>query len=268
MFVVKVPCVNGLEKTGGCAAAGNLVLEAMKEIYSNEQGRLVDVNLLDLEEIHVDNSNLQTAVELIYKNSSEIFEGKPKTIFLGGDHSITYSIGKAFFEHCNKMGKKSCLIVFDAHADCMRSVDSKFPTHKEWLRALVEVGFSPEDIFLVGTRNLGPSEIEFLKRAHIKMIGMNQLIADIDDSCDILMEFSRGKELYVSIDIDVIDPAFAPGTEYKEPGGLTSRQFLYMIQRLNRVKDLKALDIVEINPDEDVGNLTVKLGAKILSEII
>ena len=90
MFVVKVPCVNGLEKTKGCASAGNLVLESLKEIHSNEQGRFVDVNLLDLEEIHVDNPNLQTAFELIYRNTVELFEEKQKKIFLGGDNSITY----------------------------------------------------------------------------------------------------------------------------------------------------------------------------------
>jgi len=82
------------------------------------------------------------------------------------------------------------------------------------------------------------------------------------------MEFTKGKESYVSIDIDVIDPAFAPATGYCEPGGLTSRQFLYIIQRINKIKNLKAVDIVEINPDKDGGEKTVKLGAKILSELI
>jgi len=82
------------------------------------------------------------------------------------------------------------------------------------------------------------------------------------------MELSKGKELYVSIDIDVIDPAFAPGTGYCEPGGLSTRDFLYLIQRINKLKNLKAIDLVEINPDKDKENMTVKLGAKILSELI
>jgi len=82
------------------------------------------------------------------------------------------------------------------------------------------------------------------------------------------MEFSNNKELYVSIDIDVLDPAFAPGTGYREPGGLSSRDFIYLVQRINKIKNLKAVDIVEINPDKDIKNQTVKLGAKILSELI
>jgi arginase family enzyme len=84
------------------------------------------------------------------------------------------------------------------------------------------------------------------------------------------MEFSNGKELYVSIDIDVIDPAFAPSTGYPEVGGLTSRQFIYLIQRINKIKNLRAIDLVEINEKQDKqnNNLTINLGAKILAELI
>ena len=111
-------------------------------------------------------------------------------------------------------------------------------------------------------------EIQFIKEKRIKKISMNQLLEDLQDICDTIMEFSNSKELYVSIDIDVIDPVFAPGTGYKEPGGLTSRQFIYLIQRINKIKNLKAIDIVEINPDKDVNNLTTKLGAKVLAELL
>ena len=65
-----------------------------------------------------------------------------------------------------------------------------------------------------------------------------------------------------------MDPVFAPGTSYSEPGGLTSREMIYLVQRINKVKSLKAVDIVEVNPDGKGGELTVKLGAKILSEFL
>ena len=97
---------------------------------------------------------------------------------------------------------------------------------------------------------------------------MNQFLGNLQDTCDTIMEFSDGKELYVSIDIDVVDPGFAPGTGYREPGGLSSRDFIYLVQRINKIKNLKGIDIVEINPEKDRDNLTVKLGAKILGELI
>lgn len=268
MFIVKVPGINGLGKTKGCEGAGNAITKELKELHSNERGKIIDATILDLEEIHLDNSNLELSNELIYKNSMKIFEEKPNVIFLGGDHSISYSTTKAFLDYCKNKDKEPCLIIFDAHVDCMEPM--KEPTHEEWVRKLVEEGFPSKNILLVGVRNLWKDEISFLKEKKIRRIKMNQLLGDLQDTCDTIMEFSNGKELYVSIDIDVIDPVFAPATGYQEVGGLTSRQFLYLIQRINKIKNLRAVDIVEINieKDKEFNDITVKLGAKILGELL
>jgi arginase family enzyme len=267
MFIVKVPGINGLGKTQGCEKAGNAILKSLEEIYSSEFGKPINVSDLDLEEIHLDNKNLEITNKLIYKNSFEIYETKPKVVFLGGDHSISYSTTRAFLDYCDNSGKKPCLIIFDAHPDCMESM--KEPTHEEWLRKLIEEGFPTENILLVGIRNSYESELVFLKEKKIKVISLNSILLNIEESCDVIMEFSNGKELYVSIDIDAIDPVFAPGTGYKnEVGGFTSREFIYLIQRINMIKTLRALDIVEINPDKDEDEKTVKLGAKILGELL
>ena len=191
-------------------------------------------------------------------------------IFLGGDHSISYFLTRAFFDFYQNNGKESCLIVFDAHPDLMKP-SSEFPTHEEWLRRLIEDGFPVENILIVGVRNLDKEEIKFINEKKIKIISMNQFLLNLEDICDGIMEFSNGKELYLSLDIDVVDPAFAPSTGYPECGGLTSREFIYLIQRINKMKNLRAVDIVEINSKEDEeknNNLTVKLGAKILSELL
>ena len=266
MFIVKVPGINGLGKTKGCEKSGNEILKELKNIHLNEQGKIIDEQLLDLEEIHLDNGNVEESNKLIYKNSFECFETNFQTIFLGGDHSISYSTTRAFFDYCQNSGKSLCLIVFDAHADCMTPM--KEPTHEEWLRKLIEDGFPTENVLLVGARNIWKDEMEFLKEKNIRMIPMNQLLDNLQDTCDIIMEFAKDKELYVSVDVDVIDPVFAPATGYPEPGGLTSRQFIYLIQRINKMKNLRGVDIVEINPEKDKDNLTIKLGAKILGELI
>jgi agmatinase len=266
MFIVKVPGINGLGKTKGCERAGNAILEALKEIHSNESGSVIDSSLLDLEEIHLDNSNLELTGKLIYENSLEIFETKPRVVFLGGDHSISYSTTKAFLDYCKKERKKPCLIVFDSHADCMPPM--REPTHEEWLRKLIEEGFPKENVLIVGLRNVWKDEIKFLKENKIKTLSMNNLTEDLQDMCDTIMEFSNGKELYVSVDIDIIDPVFAPATGYPEPGGLTSRQFVYLIQRIKKIKTLRAVDLVEINEKQDKEGITIKLGAKILAELL
>ncbi len=271
MFIVKVPGINGLGKTVGCERAGNEILRVVKEeIFTNEAGKEIDLSKEDLEEIHLDNSNLELTNKLIYKNAFETFQSKPKTIFLGGDHSISFSLGNAFLDFCQDSGKKPCLIVFDAHPDCMEVTKGceKYPNHEEWLRGLIDKGFPAKNILLVGVRNSDISEIEFIKENNIKVITMNQLTENIQDICEVIMEFADKKELYLSLDIDAIDPAFAPSTGYGEPGGLTSRQFIYLIQRINKIKNLRAIDLVEINSKNDSDGRTVKLGAKILSELL
>ena len=266
MYIVKVPGINGLNKTKGCERAPNAILEALKEIHSNEGEKPIDYRLLDLEEIHLDNSNLELTNNLIYKNSFKMFGTQPKMIYVGGDHSISYSLVRGFFDSCQSSGKEPCLIVFDAHADCMEPM--REPTHEEWLRKLIEDGFPAKNILLVGVRNIWQKEMIFLREKGIRIITMNQLLENLQDTCDIIMEFSNGKELYISIDVDVIDPAFAPGTGYLEPGGLSSRNFLYVIQRLNKIRNLRGIDLVEINPEKDESNKTVKLGAKIIGELL
>lgn len=268
VYIVKVPGINGLGKTDGCENAGNVLLESLKAIHSNEQGIPIDVNLFDLEEIHLNNSNLEEVEKLIYKNSFKAFETKEKTVFLGGDHSVSYGIVRSFLDFCqnSESVKEPCLIVFDSHADCMPAM--KEPTHEEWLRKIIEDGFPAENILLVGVRNMWKDEIQFLKDKRIRMISVNQLRENLEEMCEVIMEFSSGKELYVSIDIDVVDPVFASATGHQEPGGLTSREMIYLIQRINKIKNLRGLDIVEINPQKDEKGLTVKLGAKILSEVV
>jgi len=270
MLIVKVPGIDYSGKTKGCKNSGDALLKELINIQVNEQGRLVEIGLLDLEEIHLDNSDLKYAKELIFKHSFKFFETKPKTIFLGGDHFISYSINKAFLEYCRKNEKEPCLIIFDSHPNCMDSKEKDFPKNEEWLKSLIDEGYEKKNILLVGIRNFSADEINFLKKNNIRFILMNSFLDNLHEVCDIIMEFSNKKESYVSIDMSIIDPSFAPSTNYKEPGGLTSREFIYLIQRINKIKNLRAIDIVGIDSEKDKNydNITIKLGAKILSELI
>ena len=267
MQIIKVPGINAFGKTDGCRNAGNAIVGELKNIWSNEKNKIINPELLELEEIHVNNEKLDEQKKLIYENAEEAFQKQDKIIFLGGDHSISFPICKAFLNNCK--GKKlASLIIFDAHPDCMKPM--KNPTHEEWLRALIDKGFLAENVLLVGARNSDQEEIRFLAEKKIKQISINELENNLEETTDIIMEFSQGKELYVSFDIDVIDPAFAPSTGYKEPGGLTSRQAIYIISRISMMKNLKAIDLVEVNSEQDKknGNISIKLAAKLLAEFL
>jgi len=276
-IIVKVPGINGLGKTKGCEKAPDEILKALEDIYSNSRGKF-GLRNLEIKETVLDNSNAEETNKEIYKNALKTFDNEEKAVFLGGDHSVSYPLAKAFFDSCRTRNKNPFLIVFDAHPDCMEAAGSsgegeKTPTHEDWLRSLAESGFPPQNILLVGSRNADENEIKFLLETKINQIPMKSFAEDFEGACDFITEFSsllsKGEnELYVSMDIDFIDPAFAPATGYCEPGGLSSREFLYIAQRINKVKNLRALDIVEINPDKDADGRTVKLGARILSEFI
>ena len=248
MLIVKVPAINGLGKTKGCEKAPEKIVRQLTNINT--------------EEIKINNNNAEETINNILNEAPNFFN-KNFVVFLGGDHSISFPLVKSF----NSLNKNAGIIIFDAHADCMKPM--KEPTHEEWVRALIEQGFDSKQIILVGLRNVDPQEIDFLRENKINCFWMKELVSDFKETADLITEQARKFDaLYISIDIDVIDPAFAPGTGYVEPGGLSSKEFLYLIQRLALPKNLKACDIVEINPDKDINNLTVKLGAKIISEFM
>ena len=253
MDIIKIPRINALGKTGS-EKAPNLILDELKKNYKN-------FSVLDFEEIHVDNSNIQESEQLIYQNCLEEFERQDKVVFIGGDHSMTYSIMKAF----NETFENSFLIVFDAHPDCMKPMIE--PTNEEWLRAIVEEGFNPKNIILIGTRKIEDEEKEFLERKGIKyFFDFN----DIEIFADVITEKANGKNLYVSIDIDAVDPAFAPGVNYPESIGLTSKEFFYLLKRIFHISSLKAFDIVEVVPeiDEKYDFRTVKLASKVIQTFL
>lgn len=267
MKIVDVPGINGLGKTLGCELAFKKIIKSLEKIHSNEKGVSSDSFVFDLDKVKLKYDDIELNQDVIYDYSFDFFSNnEDQILFVGGDHSISYPLTHSFLDYCENSGKEPCLIVFDAHPDCMEPMEE--PTHEEWLRKLVEKGFPPENILLVGVRNLWKNETKFLKEKGIRSMNINNLFRNIAESCDILMEFANGKELYVSIDIDAVDPVFAPGTGYPEVGGLTSRQLIYLVQRIKKMKNLRAIDLVEINPERDRDDLTVNLGAKIISELV
>ncbi len=162
-------------------------------------------------------------------------------VAIGGDHSVS------FFLYQNFKGKP--LVIFDAHPDLEFS--TKFPTNEDWLRLLIEERLvNPEKVYLVGIRNFAPHEMNFIKEK-----GINFLLCNEIESSDDISSFIPRKDFYLSIDIDVLDPAFAPGTYFREPFGLNPK---LLIDALSRTKPL-SMDITEINLDFDVNFITLRL---------
>ena len=216
---------------------------------------------LEIEKIIVDNGNIEESEKILFNRANEIFKNKDKSLFLGGDHSITYPIFQAF----KKNYKNPFLIIFDAHPDCMSP--QKEPTHEEFLRAIIENGFPSENIILIGIRKIEPEEKLFLIENKIKVFDSN---LDLELATDYITEKANYNDVYISVDVDAIDPAFAPAVNYPEPAGLSSKEFFYIFKRLLKIKTLKAVDIVEVVPEKDKNfdNQTMKIVSKIIEEFL
>jgi arginase family enzyme len=258
MKLLKIPfSAGGLGKTKGTEKAPELIAKKLKEFYLNENKRMPIFEFSDVEinqnNIEKTNKNIVSSI----KNTNNRFG------VIGGDHSITFSSFKAFSEKNNNAG----LLMFDAHPDCVNNFSP--PTHEDFIKVLVEEDIVPaENIIIAGIRNWHSSELKFLREKNIRFFTMKKMHNNMEDCIDAIMDNCRKfSNLYISIDIDVIDPSFAPGTGHPEPAGLTSREFIHILQRLKFLKNIKAFDLVEINPEKDVNNLTIKLGAKIITEI-
>ncbi len=261
MKIVKISSSQGgLGKADGAELAPDKIISKTKELFMSEDGVLPN---FDVDIVSVVSSNLEETNKNIYSKALSVLKDNVRPLFLGGDHSVTFPIVKAF---SSVYPSNPGVIIFDAHPDCM----GELGTHEDLLCAMVNQNvIKKENIILVGTRNWDKNEISFLQKNKIKYFSMKEISANgVHEVSESIMSVAKNfSDLYVSIDIDVLDPAFAPGTGYMEPGGLSTRELLFFLHRLKKLKNLRAYDLVEINPAKDINNITSKVGAKILVEL-
>ncbi|MFH1391621.1 MAG: arginase family protein [Candidatus Diapherotrites archaeon] len=244
MKLVKVPSSQGsLEKNIGC--------ELAPEILCSKEAESVKVIPNDLE----------TTEENIYSKAKEVIKQKP--IFVGGDHSITYSLFKAFSEEF----EKPCLLIFDAHADC--DVFFKPVSHQDLNRAVIEENLiEKERLLIIGLRKVFDVEKPFFKEHKISIISSEEIHKNFNKAKEQLQKFlGEQKNIYLSIDIDALDPSIAPGTGYREENGLTKQEFFEVLEMVLDSGKVKAADLVEVNPKLDDEGKTIKLGKNIISII-
>ena len=259
MKLAKAPfSAGGLGKTAGTELGPDRITAELDNIFVNEAGRELK---FEIEQIKVNNANIEESNQSIF---GYVREQHAPLIVIGGDHSITYPSFKAFAEKFPNAG----MLVLDAHPDLMEPTGSQ--THEDYLRKLIDDKIlKPENLIIVGIRNPFTAELDYIRQMKIKCYASKSLYeVGMEESVNGIMSVAKDfPGLYLSIDIDILDPAFAPGTGYAEPGGMSTRELLYLIQRVSKLKNLQMADIVEINPKLDVNGMTSKAAAKCIAEI-
>tara|TARA_Y100000590_G_scaffold122564_1_gene140322 strand:+ start:13328 stop:14191 length:864 start_codon:yes stop_codon:yes gene_type:complete len=243
----------------GCRFGPDAIRDAFNniEIFMPKFGvDLEQVNIQDLGNLQ-HTVNVEKMIEMTKKTTTELSESSNQLFILGGEHSLTYAT-------YTSIPKDTGYVVFDAHYDLRNEyADTKF-SHAAYLRRIVEE-CGGENIIHVGARAFVKEEFEFLTENNIKTISDSQIRNN--EGPKLLKEMTKNFDnLYVSIDLDVLDPAFAPGVGNPEALGITSRELYDMVVSLENNK-IKAADIVELNPLFDNGS-TASLAARMISVMI
>ena len=182
---------------------------------------------------------------------------------LGGDHCTAISTLAA---QARRHPGLSVLWV-DAHPDlCDFSRGGRWTCGCALIRALEVSRIDPRNVVIAGGRDYDPEELEFIAAKGILLVSVAELARDLPRAAGKIAEHLAGKDVHVSFDIDVLDPAFAPGTEIPSAGGLSTRQALDLLHGATAGTNLVGFDLVEVSPPFDSGDITSFAALKLIFE--
>jgi agmatinase len=190
---------------------------------------------------------------------------------VGGDHSIAYANIRATWERRGRPEGGLALIHFDAHLDTVDSVWGEKWGHASPFRRAIEEGLvDPRAMLSIGVR--GPlnraDDLDFARANGVTLITASEVHCGASRArIDAFVRALASRETYLTFDIDVLDPAFAPGTGTPCPGGLSAAQVFDLLRALRGVR-LAGADVVEVLPDRDVSGNTALLAAHVMFEVL
>jgi len=237
----------------GAAAAPPLIREALRCEASNtwaESG-------VDVGSAFADAGNLilpaDSAFSVIEKVVARVLDDGKLPLCLGGDHSITYPIVRAVSGHFRDL----TIVHFDAHPDLYAEFDGNRFSHACPFARIMEEGLAKR-LIQIGIRTMNAHQRQQAERFGVEVIEMAHLPA--------LERLEFSGPVYISFDLDALDPAFAAGVSHREPGGMSVRE---AIAHLHAVSGkIVGADLVEYNPAQDVSSLTAMVCAKLTKEIL
>ena len=211
------------------------------------------INYKDCGDISFDGTNAEKAFQTINLKIKSLLSSDDKVLSIGGDHSVSFPIIDAFADKYKQLN----ILHLDAHSDLYDNFDNNPYSHASPFARLMESG-KINSLTQVGIRTFNTHQREQAEKFGVKVIEMKDF------------DFSFIKDLqeplYISLDLDVLDPAFAPGISHHEPGGMTTRELFKIIQSIS--VEIVGADIVEYNPVRDIHNMTAMVGYKSIKELM
>jgi len=256
MAILGVPFDEKSSYLRGAAGGPRAIRQASTGKCYNEYTEL-GVNLAE-ETVLVDLGDVDTSGDvdksfaLIEKAVAGILDKGAVPVVLGGDHSITYPIIKAFA----RKHKPLDILHFDAHPDLYEDLYGDRLSHACPFARIMEDGLA-QNLVQVGIRAATPDHKAKALKHGVRMIEMKEIHDPL------FLKFAN--PLYISFDLDALDPAFAPGVSHHEPGGLSTRQAIQIIQALKA--RIVGFDIVELNASRDASGITAAAAFKLFREM-
>lgn len=269
-------CVMGVPFDGAvsCGKGASLAPERIRSLSRflpavTEQGNeITDLLIYDHGDVAV-NLDWAKYYQSVEEEALTMFQTGKFCLFLGGDHSVTIPLSRAYGQYYK--GKNIGIIHFDSHPDLCDEYDGHKWSHACPFRRAVEDVISAGDLAQVGIRSYESEELVFY-REHPELLlirAYDFFVEGWQKVCERLVAKFQGYDaVYISLDIDVLDPAYAPGTGTPEAGGLSSRELMETIKELIQKLPIKAMDLVEVSPPLDSeNNITSWAALKIMYEV-
>jgi agmatinase len=254
--LIGLPYDGGSSFRRGAAAAPRAIREALRSPASNSWSEMgVDIgspdSLADAGDVDLANtSDVRGAIEAGIRS---VLRDGGRPIALGGDHSVTYPVLRAL-----RLAHPALTVLhFDAHPDLYEEFDGDRFSHACPFARVMEERLA-DRLMQVGIRAMNGDQRAQANRYGVEVIDMRAWVAGTRPEL-------RGP-VYLSIDLDAFDPAFAPGVSHREPGGLSVREVLTVIQSLDG--PIVGADVVEFNPSEDPIGVTGVVCAKVVKEVV
>ncbi|WP_019849158.1 agmatinase [Desulfitobacterium sp. PCE1] len=217
---------------------------------------LSDYAYCDCGDLSLPFGNVEKSLQVIENAAQQVLEDGKFPIFLGGEHLVTYPLLKPFMERYPELR----VVHFDAHADLRTDYFGEPNSHATVMRKISEA-LGPNRVYQFGIRSGTREEFLFARENN------HLVVEEVLEPLKAVLPELKGKPVYVTLDIDVVDPAFAPGTGTQEAGGCTSREIIKAIHALGEL-DVVGFDLVEVSPAMDSSERTALLAAKIVREAI
>lgn len=217
---------------------------------------LKDYKTCDIGDLEIPMGDVEKDLDIISQTTSDMLKDNKKTVMIGGEHLVTYGTIREYVKKYPDL----CIIHFDAHTDLREEFLGRELSHATVLRKCYDM-LDTGTLYQFGIRSGDKEEFVWAKN-HIHQrlfdtVGIDKCVDELKD-----------RPVYITIDLDVLDPSLFPGTGTPEAGGITYKELEDAILTMRGLNNIVGCDIVELSPDYDASRVSSQVAAKVLREMV